>query len=292
MHLTLILLAISVACGVRLFSRCIWFAAEERSCQWQHSLWLFLLPPALLFTTLLAVLKMGTEGQMLGLPVGWIGYSTALLCLGFASSTLLWATGQAWYSLRRIQSYPQLQLQDEQGELVRGHLLDTETPFAAQIGFWCPQLVLSRGLIALLSADQLAAVLSHEQAHQHYRDTFWFFWLGWLRQISAWLPHTEALWQELLLLRELRADQWAAQRVDGLLLAESLVLVVQTPMQDPIAAGVALGDSSIDRLEMRVEALLSGTTPDNLSRSSSSPLWLGWGVGIACLPFITMLFHS
>ena len=55
---------------------------------------------------------------------------------------------------------------------------------------------------------------------------FGFFWWGWLRRLTEWLPHSKELWQELLLLRELRADQWAAQQVDPLVLAESLLLMV------------------------------------------------------------------
>jgi Zn-dependent protease with chaperone function len=50
--------------------------------------------------------------------------------------------------------------------------------------------------------------LAHEQAHAHYRDTFWFFWLNVL---TSWLPHTEALWQEILFLREIRADEKAKE---------------------------------------------------------------------------------
>jgi hypothetical protein len=51
--------------------------------------------------------------------------------------------------------------------------------------------------------------------------------LGWLRQMSFWLPQTEQLWQDLLFMREVRADKKAAQHVDPLLLAESLMLVAK-----------------------------------------------------------------
>jgi Zn-dependent protease with chaperone function len=88
-------------------------------------------------------------------------------------------------------------------------VLDNPIPFSALIGFWQPELIVSQGLLNTLDQDHLEAVFKHEQGHYYYRDTFWFFWLGWVRSISAWLPNTEALWQELLLLREMRADRWA-----------------------------------------------------------------------------------
>jgi len=71
-----------------------------------------------------------------------------------------------------------------------------------------------------LDNAHLDAVIAHEQAH-FYWDTFWFFWLGWV--LHCHCCNTESLWQELLILREVRADHWAAQQVDPLLLAESLL---------------------------------------------------------------------
>lgn len=110
--------------------------------------------------------------------------------------------------------------------------LHTPALFAAQIGFWRPHLVLSQGLFDTLTLTQLEAVITHELAHVHYCDTFWFFWLGCVRRVTGWLPYTETIWQELLLLRELRADSWAAQRVEPepLVLVESLLEVVKAPL--------------------------------------------------------------
>jgi Zn-dependent protease with chaperone function len=120
--------------------------------------------------------------------------------------------------------------------------LNLEIPFAAQVGVWKPQLVVCRGLLEQLDEEHLRAVLAHEEAHRHYGDTLWMFAVGWLRHLSGWLPNTEVLWQELLTLRELRADRWAAQRVDPLVLGEALVQVVGYGMaQQPAAAWVRPG---------------------------------------------------
>ncbi|MCX7596709.1 MAG: M56 family peptidase, partial [Fischerella sp.] len=121
----------------------------------------------------------------------------------------------------------------------------------------------------------------------HYRDTFWFFWLGWVRSCTVWLPNTEALWQELLILRELRADAHAALQVDPLLLAESLILVVSTPPVSSEICCAALAYSSAERLEQRIEALLG--QPEPISELNTQ-FWNRFF--LALLPLLTVIFHS
>ena len=172
------------------------------------------------------------------------------------------------------------------GILVR--ILDTNALFTAQIGFWHPELVVSEGLLQTLDSAHLEAVFAHEEAHYYYRDTFWFFWLGWVRSCTAWLPNTEALWQELLVLRELRADARAAQQVDPLLLAESLLLVVSVlpaPCESFCAALSAVAPRS--RLEERIEALLA--QPEE---QSSINRWFWLWLLLAFLPLLSVPFHN
>lgn len=133
----------------------------------------------------------------------------------------------------------------------------------------------------------LESVLAHEQGHYHYRDTFWFFWLGWVRSCTGWLPNTDALWEELLVLRELRADAYAASQVDPLLLAESLLLVVNsTPILSPICCA-ALGSPGTNRLEQRIDALLA---PPALTPEAQVQFWNSFL--LALLPLITVIFHT
>ncbi|MBE9179205.1 M56 family metallopeptidase [Oculatella sp. LEGE 06141] len=279
MHFSLIVFSLGLAWSLRFWQR----SPGNWGDRWQRTLGLFLLPPLLVLMTAIAVLCMGTQGTMLGLPVGWIGYSIALGFLGVAAGLGLYLAWQGWRSLQRIQTYPLAHLNNQ-----RGRTLNTTALFAGQVGFWQPQLVVSRGLLQTLSPDQLHAVLTHEQAHVYYRDTFWFFWLGWLRQFTAWLPHTEVLWQELLLLRELRADRWAAQRVDSLLLAESLLLVVRSPLLDEPIYSAAFGSmAATSRLEERIDALL---TASPASSTTTPALWL-W-LFVSLLPLLTICLHA
>jgi hypothetical protein len=282
MHLFMILATLALAWSVRF----AWSSHTQGTWtdRWQRSLWFFLFPPLLLIVTGIAVLCMGTQGKMMGLQVGWFSYWLTLILFAVVSILGLKLAWEGWRSVQQTRTYPLQDLGDR-----FGRLLETPALFSAVIGFWQPELVVSQGMLHTLTPEQLAAVITHEQAHYYYRDTFWFFWLGWVRTCTAWLPHTEALWQELLLLRELRADHWAAQKVDPILLAESLLLVVRSsvlPMTSLCAAFSAVAQNN--RLTERIEALLTESESAAQPQIQWSWLWLL----LAFLPLATVPFHT
>jgi len=281
MHLVMILAAV----GLTWFLRLIWFRPSaswaERSSQ---ALSFFLFPPLLLMMTGLAVICMGPQGRMVGLQAGWCSYLLAISFLGLAGVKCIKLGWQGWRSLQKVRTIPSLSLGDRPGRV-----LDTPVLFAALIGFWQPELLVSQGLLNTLSKAHLDAVLAHEQAHYYYRDTFWFFWLGWVRSCTVWLPNTEALWQELLILRELRADRWAARQVDPLLLAESLLMVASAPSSIPFESFCAAFSqvAQRNRLEERIEALLA--EPESFLK----PIRWSWiWFLLAFLPLAAVPFHT
>jgi Zn-dependent protease with chaperone function len=230
---------------------------------------------------------MGYKGTMLGWRASWLSYLLAIGFVTFAVILVIKLSYQAWQSQQKIRIYP---CQIVEGKIAR--ILETNFPYSAQIGFLNPELVISKGLLTILDREHLKAVLAHEQAHYNNRDTFWFFWLGWLRSLTSWLPNTESLWQELLLLRELRADRQAIQQVDSLLLAESLLLVAQQVSQSSLidtsaSFCAALNDpTSHSRLEERINIILS---EDNSSTASG---WWNWSwIFFVFLPLITVPLH-
>lgn len=279
MHLLMILTAVTVAYSLRYFAN---IPQGNWHLRWERSLFLFLFPPLLIFMTATAVVCMGTQGKMGGMYTNSSSYLLALIFLVFFKILGIKLTFQGWKSITSARQCPQINLA---GKQVR--LLQTGALFAGQMGFWQPELVLSQGLLETLSPAHLESVLAHEQGHYHYRDTFWFFWLGLMRSCTACLPNTEVLWQELLMLRELRADSYAASQVDPLVLAESLLLVMNS---QPLASEVccaALGSSGVDRLEQRIDALLTQpeTTPEAQLQS--------WHIFLfAFLPLLTVVFHT
>lgn len=251
--------------------------------RWERSLLRFAIPPMLLLATAGAIACMGAEGEMIGMPASGASYVLALACLASAIGALVYLTirgGQAW---RQARSYP---LEAIASRTVR--VIESEVPFSAQVGIWRPELVVTRGLLDLLDEAHLDAVLAHEEAHARTRDTFWFFWLGWLRICTRWLPQTEALWHELLLLRELRADAQAANNVDPLLLAESLLEVARYPVQVAEELCAPLSCSAPpNRLQERIEALLA---PSGEAAIAFSRLWRWFA--IVLLPFLTLPLHA
>ncbi|MFM7405659.1 MAG: M56 family metallopeptidase [Cuspidothrix sp.] len=277
MHLLMIVTALTIAFWLR-YSDSI--PQGSWLMRWERSLFLFLFPPLLIFMTATSVVCMGTQGKMGGMYTNSFSYLLALIFLAYFNILGIKLVFSAWKTIKSARECPQVNLAGKPARL-----LPTQALFAGQMGFWQPELVVSQGLLRALSPDHLESVLAHEQGHYQYRDTFWFFWLGWVRVCTAWLPNTEPLWQELLVLRELRADSYAASQVDPLVLAESLLLVVSN---NPITSDIccaALGAG--DRLEQRIEALLAPSIP------TLEPQFQSWHIFLlAFLPLITVLFHT
>ncbi|MBO9999693.1 MAG: M56 family metallopeptidase [Cyanobacteria bacterium SID2] len=297
MHLLMVLAAIL---GGFVF-RCCYDRTERPGYRerWYAALTQLVFPSVLLVTTTLAVVCMGNQGQMVWPDVIWtfgdrsvetLSYGISSIFLAMAAVRLAARSFGVWRSVRSIRRYPQHQILSHSCRV-----FDHDVPFSAVVGFWTPELTIGRGLLETLNEDQLNAVLAHERGHLHYRDTFWFFWLGWLKRLTPWLPKTEAIWQELLLLREIRADRWAAQQVDELLLAESLLKVASAPSvrhfnrsfeaADDFQAALSC-DAPRSRLEERIDALLDETPP--------IPTWqlcLCKWLAVALVPLSIVPFH-
>jgi len=279
MHSILFGLAVLVAVGLRWGIR-FW----PGKLPWQTALIFFTLPPLLLITTSLAIAWMGC-GWMFGLPASMGSHFLAWIFLLWAGVCVVNLAWQTWQTLQAVKIHP---LADWNGQKIR--LLDTAFPYSAQVGLWSPELVVSQGLLELLTPEQVDAVLAHENAHRFYRDTWTFFWLGCLRRLTFWLPETEALWQELLWQRECRADRHGAKNCDPLVLAEALALVAQSALgQAPIPLAVPF-HSQNDRLLARIDQLL---TPDNFRQSNflSNCLCSLGLLAIAILPLILIPLH-
>jgi len=291
-HFVMIVGSLGLAWGLRYG----WRSTSNWSTNWQNrwhqALVCFVLPPLLVIMTAIAVLCMGAEGQMIGLQAGRWSYAIALLFLAYSIFRVGQLALTGWLSLQKLQKLVIDSNDAQVTSLEPIRLLNIPMLFAAQIGFWRSQLFVSQGLLDTLDAPHLEAVLLHERAHAHYRDTFWFFCLGSLRQIMPWLPNTQILWEELLLLRELRADRWAAQYLDGLLLAESLFAMVSSNVLTTdafdITFAAAFGyTNTSDRLEERINFLLAD--PEPLPQLSWRSLF--W-FSLTLLPLTVLPLHS
>ncbi|MCA2553517.1 MAG: M56 family metallopeptidase [Microcystis sp. M04BS1] len=282
MHGSMLLLALTIAIGLR------WFLPSYQR-RWQTTLFFFLFPPLLLLMTVTSVVCMGYRGQMLGYNSSLISYFSAIIWLVFALFCLIKLSYQTWQTHCDFSSYPLKKITDQ-----KARVLALDFPYSARFGFWKSELIVTEGLLNLLDQEHLQAVLAHEQAHQEYHDTFWFFWLGWLRSMSSWLPNSENLWSELVFLRELRADKYASGQVDYLLLAESLLLVAEKVNQVAEinfsdSCCVALSDNSLNnRLLERIDALVESENPE--FPRFNYQVWLLLSLSLA--PFLLLPLHS
>jgi len=277
-HLLLIAIFSLVAWGIRLL-------LNPRN--GHDVLSLFLIAPLLIFFTFLSVILMGSGGQMFGVSSSIFAYCLALLLV----SLCLFATGRSYWQVRKalvkIREFPSTVLLGFESRIV-----DIDFPYSAQVGFWSSELVISRGLLEILSEDELKAVLAHEQAHRIYHDTFWFFLLEVIKSLSWWLPRSESLWQNLLLLREIRADKLACQNSDPFNLAQALLKVAQTIAQTSYTKecresfSVAFHPNiSNSHLVTRLESILEGEQPYCWSFPVSAIL-------MSILPLFLIIWHS
>lgn len=296
MHSSLILVTILVA----LLWRWTWAVNRGRSLnlswhdRWESALSSFCLPPLIILLAAGAVLSMGHHGTMLGWSVSPVGCWVSMGLLVFFSGSVVYALGRSAIIGLRLGQYPQITL--PQGQQAR--CLPGDLPVAAQVGLWRSSLLVSQGWLEQLTPSEQGATLAHEQAHADHHDLFWFFWLGIIHRFAFWLPGNSALWEELLLLREIRADQQAAQTSDPLLLAELLVRLARQrnlPTQTSAEAhacevGIGFNEClSISRLEQRINALIE---PGGWAETKAS----GWGrlswLLVVGLPLATTWLHT
>lgn len=191
------------------------------------------------------VLHLGTELQLPWASL-WLGLIGGGLVLLLARNLLT--------LLREYRSYQSLMRMARDGSCAEEVLmLRTERPFAGVLGLLHPRVVLSNGLVNLLSVSQRRVVEAHESAHCARRDPLRLL----LARFGA-LLHLPAvrrvLLHEFLLATEQAADERAASEVgDRLTVAETILAVARA---NPHRVGDLAFTGSL--VEQRVEALVSG----------------------------------
>ncbi len=93
--------------------------------------------------------------------------------------------------------------------------------------------VLSNGLLELLTAQELDAVLVHERAHLHQRHHLLLWAFAAWRSALPWLPTSQLAQRAVNELIEMLADDEALKTVSEPVLARAIAIVASGPLDDP-----------------------------------------------------------
>ena len=130
-------------------------------------------------------------------------------------------------------------------------VIDDPTPQAFCAGYLRPRVYISRGALDLLSKEELAAVLSHEERHRSTRDPLRFACGRLLSQALFFLPALRPLGHRYEELAEHTADQAAIRDAGGEPAPLAAALLAFEEASPPATAGIS---------NERVDSLL-GQTP-------------------------------
>lgn len=155
-------------------------------------------------------------------------------------------------------------------------LISHRQPIVFCFGFWRPRICLSSGLLDLLSPAELKAVLLHEDSHRQNRDPLRILLLEVIRTTFLFLPILREWGDVYKIGLELRADQYAVNRVGRKAVAGALYRFYAQSASINLPKAAIAGLSANDA---RIAALLgdSDAVPAISSKNlllSSLALWM------------------
>jgi beta-lactamase regulating signal transducer with metallopeptidase domain len=186
-----------------------------------------------------------TEGFDLTLTI-LAAVAAAILIGAFARGAMAW-----WQTARRARAWTATAARLATGGIgIPMFRIEAAQPVLALVGILRPRLILTRGLIDALTAEELAASLAHEIGHHHARDNLQRLAMIGAPDVLRWLPGARHLERQWAAAAEHRADAAAADangRSARLALASALVKVARrmpapAPLTEPISTLVGGGE--------------------------------------------------
>lgn len=205
-----------------------------------------------------------------------VGIHTALLLgLVFVVSYLLLRAALASSSVvRAARVLGALARTGEQRHDLGVTVIDTLYPVCLAGGLFRPRILMSRGLLDSLTAEERAVVLAHERAHVRRRDALVASVVSALAvfhlpAVARWLV------SELEIAAEQACDEEAAESVGDRVAVASTILTVERAAQDASTdllglVAVSFGQRGVER---RVEPLLAEPAPPRSLRTPAA--WVG-----------------
>ena len=191
------------------------------------------------------------------LPAGMATHHLLLVAVGLGlAAVLLGSTAHSLLTAVRTQRRHRdlLNLVARNDPAVPGALvLDHPCAAAYCLPGMRPTVVISAGTLKLLDRAELAAVLSHEQAHAKERHDLVLLPFTALRRALPWLDWVRAANETVALLVEMRADDKARRLHDDAPLAAALLRFADAPSRMTPAGALGIADGHLDA---RVQRLL------------------------------------
>jgi Zn-dependent protease with chaperone function len=222
----------------------------------------------------------GSAVTGLGL-LGWAGTALTIVAGAWLGYVLVASTSRLLLARREhrqrldlltdevaVAGQPGAAIGDDWGE-VRVRLLDHPLAAAYCLPGVRPRIVLSQGVIDVLSPDQLSAVVTHERAHARGRHDLVIQPFRAWQQAFPFLPAAAVALASVELLVEMLADDAARRRCRLAPLAQAL-----RRLADDAPAGDRQVAARVDRL---------ATSPVPLSRIATAAIWAA-AVALVCLP--------
>lgn len=161
-------------------------------------------------------------------------------------------------------------------------VVDERSLVSYTIGFLRPRVVISNGLLETLDADEIQAVLSHEEGHLAGRDNFLILVAKTLAQAFVLVPGVRFSYARLRRALELAADSYARRTTgDPLVVASSLQKFAR---RLSVCGSVSLGTASFAD-EGHVVERIHGLLGEEFTHA-----WRRWFVGAALL--LTLVFGA
>ena len=208
--------------------------------------------------------------------------AAAMLAGAFARGAMAW-----WHVARRARAWTAaVHAMRFDGIDVPVFRIDSSRPVMALVGILRPRLIVTRGLIDALTAEELAASLAHEIGHHHAWDNLKRLTILGAPDVLRWLPGTRRLEQQWAAAAEHRADAsatGASDRSARLALASALVKVarlmpIPAPFTEPISTLVGGGE-----IAARVHRLIDDGPEPSTSPRRQSQLWVRCAAAVAAL---------
>ncbi|SDO01472.1 BlaR1 peptidase M56 [Paenibacillus sp. yr247] len=94
------------------------------------------------------------------------------------------------------------------------HVISYPDPIAMTIGLWKPRVILSTGLIRMLEANELHAVIEHEKCHLEHRDPLAIFMLSMISNAMWYIPIFNWVADKYPIMIEIKADKYAITQME------------------------------------------------------------------------------